>query len=212
MCDDKELLINVIQQSAYLIYPRCEADAEVELTKIEAMGRLCYNSKMSKGRDERDNFLRGLVKKGHHSVIEHGSISFILTTSRAVSHQLVRHRIGIAISQQSQRYIDLSKNPVDVIAPIPVIDDENVYNKWYNSVEEDIKTYRYLRDSGLEPQRARSVLPNCVATKIGITCNMREMLHIIKLRTSNGADPAIRDLISKVEVIAKIIFNPIFDN
>ena len=43
----------------------------------------------------------------------------MLTIPRSISHKIVRHRIGVAYSQQSQRYVDLSKEPLKVVAPVP---------------------------------------------------------------------------------------------
>ena len=71
------------------------------------MARNYYNSPMSNNKAARDDFISKLVKAGHESVIEHVSVSFMLTVPRSISHQIVRHRIDVAYSQQSQRYIDL---------------------------------------------------------------------------------------------------------
>ena len=109
-------MIEIIKSSAELVG---EYEPEKYLLKIERIARNCYNSPLSESADARNDFISKLVKAGHESVIEHVSVSFMLTVSRSISHQIVRHRVGLAFLQQSQRYIDLSKEPLKVIAPVP---------------------------------------------------------------------------------------------
>src|SRR5687767_13952217 len=48
----------------------------------------------------------GVIESGHGSTIEHIVFTFgISGVSRTLSHQLVRHRAGVAFDQQSQRYV-----------------------------------------------------------------------------------------------------------
>ncbi|MBR0044164.1 MAG: FAD-dependent thymidylate synthase, partial [Synergistaceae bacterium] len=119
-----------------------------DLIKIERMARNCYNSPLSESADARNEFISKLVKAGHESVIEHVSVSFMLTVPRSISHQIVRHRIGVAYSQQSQRYIDLSKEPLKVIAPVPELDAIDLI-LWRQSVEFSAEIYNKLIASGV---------------------------------------------------------------
>ena len=49
---------------------------------------------------------RSVIESGHGSTIEHVVFTFAITgVSRTLSHQLVRHRAGVAFDQQSQRYV-----------------------------------------------------------------------------------------------------------
>ena len=112
------------------------------------------------------------IKLVGDSVIEHASVSFMLTVLRSISHQIVRHRIGVAYSQQSQRYIDLSKEPLKVIAPTPELNASDLI-LWRQAVEFSAETYNKLIASGVRPQQAHSVLPKCTATKLGMTTNLR---------------------------------------
>ena len=71
---------------------------------IESAGRTCYQSKSKDGQVGR--LIRALIKSGHESVLEHGYATFrISEVSRALTHQLVRHRL-CSFSQQSQRYVN----------------------------------------------------------------------------------------------------------
>ena len=51
-----------------------------------------------------------VIESGHGSTIEHVVFTFAITgASRTLSHQLVRHRAGVAFDQQSQRYVTYKK-------------------------------------------------------------------------------------------------------
>jgi thymidylate synthase (FAD) len=73
---------------------------------IEQAGRTCYLSFDRMEEDSAADFIRRLIKVGHESPLEHAYATFrIRNCSRAMTHQLVRHRL-MAISQQSQRYVN----------------------------------------------------------------------------------------------------------
>ena len=200
-------MIEIIKSSAELVG---DYEPEKDLIKIERMARNCYNSPMSDNAQARGEFISKLVKAGHESVIEHVSVSFMLTVPRSISHQIVRHRIGVAYSQQSQRYIDLSKEPLKVVAPVPELNASELV-LWRESVEFAALTYNKLITAGVRPQQARSVLPNCTAVKLGMTANLRAWRHILKERYLNQrADPAIREVMSQVAAKLKEIYPPVF--
>lgn len=75
----------------------------------EIAGRVCYMSFEKPRPGGNKTYLDHIKEVGHGSVLEHPSWSFIIEgVSRSLSHELVRHRAGIAISQLSQRYVDES--------------------------------------------------------------------------------------------------------
>ena len=86
------------------------------LDVIEQAGRTCYKSENKITDGSARDFVRGIIKRGHESVIEHCVITVKIYCSRACSHQLVRHRIA-AYSQESQRYCDYGKLGLQVICP-----------------------------------------------------------------------------------------------
>lgn len=77
-------------------------------------GKLCYKS-LSEGKNLNitkvrsiEGNLRGCFDVGHGSIFEHVMFNFIISDcSRVFTHELVRHRIGTAFSQNSGRYIRL---------------------------------------------------------------------------------------------------------
>ena len=81
----------------------------------EFAGRLCYrswepglNPNVTRVRTDQTAYLTNILASMHGSVLEHVSFSFVLhNVSRVATHELVRHRPGVAISQESLRFVRL---------------------------------------------------------------------------------------------------------
>ena len=169
------------------------------LRKIERCGRICYRSEGNITSDSYKGFLRGLIKRGHLSDIEHGSVTAMITCDRGVSHEIVRHRIG-SYSQESTRYVNY-KEGIEVIKPCfwdtekpKEYNDFIRYQEWAKIMEYIEKSYKYLIEIGAKPEEARAILPNSLKTEIAVTYNFREWRHFIELRGSKGAHPQIRQI------------------
>lgn len=83
--------MKIIEPSVELVD---DFDAVAIMKKIERAGRVCYKSEGNIKDDSAEKFIRGIIKRGHESVIEHASISFKIICDRGVTHELVRHRIA----------------------------------------------------------------------------------------------------------------------
>ena len=154
-----------------------------------------------------------LKESGHTSVLEHVKFTFAIDgVSRALSHQLVRHRLA-SYSQQSQRYVNLEMRfDLDefVIPPKIKKNEEACIN--YVSILSDIKgTYNKLIALGIEPEDARYVLPNASKTRIVMTMNCVALLHFFGLRSCALAQWEIRNLSNILLKICKdklpVVFN-----
>ena len=154
---------------------------------LEHAGRVCYRSA---GRGDPGRFLRARVREGHESIIEHATATFEISgISRACSHQLVRHRVA-SYSQESQRYVSMS-DPEWVLPPA-VEGDPKARAIWDGFAEEVKTTYQALRELGVRKEDARFALPNAAATRIVVTMNFRELLHVFRIRISPAAQWEIR--------------------
>ena len=72
----------------------------------EIAGRACYMS-FGKGRKSNQEYIENILSSKHGSVHEHAVWNLLITgVSRALTHELVRHRAGFGYSQLSQRYVD----------------------------------------------------------------------------------------------------------
>jgi len=142
--------------------------------------------------DEVGRLLRVILGSGHHSALEHASLTFAVEgISRACSHQLVRHRLA-SYNQQSQRYVRY--DTVEFIRPPSIEETPGAADVFDELVGETNEAYRRLLELGVEAEDARYVLAQAVETKIVVTMNVREMLHFFTLRCCNRAQWEIRNL------------------
>lgn len=152
---------------------------------IEYAGRMCYRSQGGGTPQATARFIQKRVQEGHESIIEHSSASFEVSgISRACSHQLVRHRLA-SFSQESQRYVDMS-DPEWVIPP-DVAANPEALSIWEDSLSQIQEAYRQLRALGIQKEDARFLLPNAAATRLIMTANFRELLHLFRIRISPHA-------------------------
>lgn len=164
-----------------------------ELTeKIEIAGRVCYQSE-PKGDPEK--FIRMIIKRGHESVLEHGSLTFKLRTNRAIANEIVRHRLA-SYSQESTRYVKY-----DDIEFIPCDRLGKTYGE--DMLLRFESAYKFLIDQEFKPEEARDILPNATATTLVMTMNFRELRHFLKLRLDKAAHPQIRELAGMILDIIK---------
>lgn len=131
-----------------------------------------------------------LIKRGHESVLEHASITVRFVCDRSISHEIVRHRLA-SYSQESQRYVRYNG---DIEFINPRMPNAKAYEAWQELCERAEETYKELLSYGVQPQQARSVLPNSTKTEIIMTANLREWRHFLKLRTAKAAHPQMREL------------------
>ncbi len=155
---------------------------------IEQAGRTCYLSFDRIDEDSDKSFIQRLITMGHESPLEHAYATFrISNCSRAMTHQLVRHRL-LAVSQQSQRYV--SEDGFSYVVPDSI--DPKHIDDFHNDMKTIQQMYAKWRSRGLRKEDARFVLPNACTSEIVISANFREYRHIFKLRMSTKAQWEIR--------------------
>jgi thymidylate synthase (FAD) len=193
---------------------------------IASAAKLCYATDTSDILEqepaESEKFVAMLRRLGHLSPIEHASFTFYLEgVSRALTHQLVRHRLA-SYSQRSQRYV--AHEEFDYVVP-PQIEGKQVEDggKAVDAVayfDETMKIiaerYKKLnealgRKSESSNEDARYVLPNACETKIFVTMNARELLHFIEERTCSRAQWEIRGVANRMLEILKEKSPAVFD-
>ena len=183
---------------------------------VVAAIRQCYSSvgaeelKEKTKKEVRERLINQVVESGHTSTIEHAVFTFAIEgISRACSHQLVRHRIA-SFSQQSQRYVDLSRNRLNYITP-PMLTGNKEIEKEYKKTMKLIEAqYKKMIELGIKPEDARYILPNACETKIVVTMNARSLHNFFRERCCTRAQWEIRQLanlmLKEVKKIAPIIF------
>lgn len=179
-------------------------------------GKLCYNSfeaglnpNVSKVREDSREYLDNILKSGHGSVLEHANFSFIFSNvSRVLTHELVRHRAGCAMSQESLRYV----RPTELKFWMPTILSKNMKGSrmiteiieeieaMYSKLEDiyAIKDMKNFDEKKKLTSALRRILPQGMGTAILFTMNLRAARHIIQLRTARHAEEEIRILFDEV--------------
>jgi len=195
-----------------------DAKAAAEVLN-EVAGRTCYMS-FGKGRKSNRDYLDNILSSKHGSVLDHAIWNLLITgVSRALTHELVRHRAGFGYSQLSQRYVDESE--ARYVVPPLYQENETLRGKWQQTIECIRKAYAELADATTEyvqekhpemsprdrrkwaRQAARSILPNACETKIFVTGNARAWRHFLELRGSPHADTEIRLLAVEICKVLK---------
>lgn len=169
-----------------------------------AAGNSCYSERSSADivdNIESEKVLSRIVGMGHHSVIEHAVFTFSVEgVSRALTHQLVRHRVA-SFSQQSQRYV--SMGAASYVTPHTVEDDGEASKVFDETMDAIWDAYRRLEELGIPPEDARYLLPNGCTTNITVTMNARELLHFFSLRCCNRAQWEIREMADRMLEICR---------
>ncbi|MHC4293442.1 MAG: FAD-dependent thymidylate synthase [Planctomycetota bacterium] len=166
---------------------------------IEEAGRTCYQSFDKMGNGTQGGFIERLIKMGHESPLEHAYATFrIKNCSRAMTHQLVRHRL-MAVCQQSQRYVD--EENFSYVVP------ESIRQEHLDDFHKDMETIRQMyqkwRGRDLRKEDARFVLPNACTSEIVVSANLREWRHILKLRMSSKAQWEIRKACQRILLVLR---------
>ena len=207
--------------------------------KLEKIGRVCYKSENKITNNSYVSFLQKIIDSKHYSILEHESISIHITCDRAISHQIVRHRIA-SYSQESQIYCNYKNNKfsnnITYILPYQfylIIDNINMidtiylnfkYKKiinpiiqefivWYETCNLIEETYLNLIDKNTKAGFARNILINSVKTELIMTMNLRMWRHFITTRITKDNHIQIIEITTLINNELKkqlpIIFNNI---
>jgi len=180
-----------------------EVNFEDPIVSLATIANTCYSTlslddnkeKFTQNREKAKKLVKNLIKSGHHSVLEHVTLTIEFTGSRAFTHQLVRHRLA-SYTQRSQRYCD-EKNFNNYI-PQSILKNEKAL-KIFNSLLSNIESvYTDLQKLGIPNEDARYILPNSCMSTIICTVNLRELLHMFQERLCYRAQDEIRDAFEDV--------------
>lgn len=210
-----------------------ETDAEEDGEKlIEIEGRLCYkafgaglNPNVTRIREGNKEYLQNIVKQAHGSVAEHVMVNFIFhNVSRVFTHELVRHRVGTAISQESMRYVRVGEMPMMI--PSCFEKDEWATKQIKEIVEflgekSALFAHHFALDEPATPFAKKKEITSAmrrftategVATSIGWSANLRTIKNILPLRTHPSAEEEIRLVFDEVGRIAKETYSNLYDD
>lgn len=167
-----------------------------------------------------------------NSVLEHVNLSFLFYgVSRSLTHELVRHRAGMAFSQVSQRYVDgkslrfverpeYAADPgmhiefeqrIDFFAAEYKLMTDMLYQKQTAGLPELVGEHKTDLRKKIN-QCARSLLPNETEAPIVVTMNGRALRHVLEMRAAAPAETEIRKLFAGVFTVAKEVVPILLDD
>lgn len=193
------------------------SDAEI---LSEVMSRTCYNSfkiglnpNITKIREGNKKHLANIINVGHGSVLEHAVLNFVFVdVSRVFTHELVRHRAGVAISQQSMRFVRLQNLKAWIPSCFKQTPIEEKMIQVFEDLEgiqvelsqmTDIDNEKSFKKKKTLTSAFRRMAPIGVATTIGWSCNFRALRFVLEQRTHPSAEEEIRLVFNKVWDIVK---------
>jgi thymidylate synthase (FAD) len=165
-------------------------------------------------RQQMEEFVQKYLATGHTSPLQQVWFEFAVAgVSRALTHQLVRHHVGISFEQQSQRYVKLGR--IDdykrFVVPPSIAKKPEALQKFNNALHYLENVYADLLVDGIPAEDARYLLPNATASNLKISVNLAEFQHICDIRLCMRAQWEFRHLVMKMrtEIVKKFpIFAP----
>jgi thymidylate synthase (FAD) len=185
---------------------------------VASAAKLCYaeqtDNLFNQDHGQAQAFVKKLRSMGHLSPTEHAVFTFYIEgVSRALSHQLVRHRLA-SYSQRSQRYVKHAQFdyvvPPSLIGHVVVDDGLAMPAEEYFKETMEIIAQRYARlvealgnKGETSNEDARYVLPNACETKLFVTMNARQLYHFLEERLCERAQWEIRGVAEKMLALVK---------
>jgi thymidylate synthase (FAD) len=188
----------------------------------ELAGRLCYrswepglNPNVTKVRTDQTAYLQNILSSLHGSVLEHLNFGFVLhNCSRVFTHELIRHRPGVAISQESLRFVRIQDIPFWI--PEWAKGDEELMKR-ASELLEQMEAFQYwmadhfglddegvpFHDKKVKTSFMRRFAPDGIATGLVWTANVRTLRHTIEARTAPGAEEEIRLVFDKIGALMR---------
>ena len=188
-----------------------QIDTKEALNKLYTACRTCYNAGKPEDmyatvdetpEENKIKLLSAVIRSGHHSVLEHQTLTFFISgVSRALTHQLVRHRIA-SYSQQSQRYCEFKDGHFDYVVSNKIQNNPEALEIFENMMRQDAEAYEKLIQLGLPAEDARSVLPQACCSNIVVSMNIRSFMHFCNERLCTCAQLEIRQLAQEMAKVA----------
>src|SRR5260221_1332401 len=148
--------------------------------------------------EKQQKLIQSVIESGHGSTIEHIVFTFAISgVSRTLSHQLVRHRAGVAFDQQSQRYVKY-KGAATMLPHSIAEGDADLRERYEEQVDGALELYGEMLQAGVPGEDARFVFPNATRANLVMTTNLRALIHMSGLRVCTMAQWGIRRLFQPI--------------
>lgn len=178
------------------------------LKTIWVAARTCYSPlspiELMEQEPSTDDMLRmaeHIIKSKHLSVLEHCTMTFaVKDVSRTLLAQYSRHRIGVSLSVQSQRYVSEQSvkkagGMFDFVLPPGVADHPESKEAFLAAMEKTQEAYDRLIELGVKKEDARFVLPGSAGTNFVTSLNLRSFFDVYDKRVkTSGAQWEIKQM------------------
>ena len=181
----------------------------------DAEQTMIYCARVSSNNQDNPNIsklIKYCLDHKHWSIFETASLTVEITTSRAISAQILRHR-SFTFQEFSQRYAEAqkyvtyearrqdNKNRQNSIADMTPEDE-----KWFYETQQAIhsncdRLYRQALKRGIAKEQARFLLPMSTQTKLYMTGNIRSWIHYLDVRADISTQKEHRDIANQIKSI-----------
>ncbi|MGI6075881.1 MAG: FAD-dependent thymidylate synthase [Pyramidobacter sp.] len=182
------------------------------LRAIWTAGRTCHSAmapqdifQLDESESKMLKLVDFLVKSKHLSTLEHCSATYAVKgVSRTLLAQYSRHRIGVSLSVQSQRYVseNTEKNGgriFDYVTPPSIAADPERTEQYRDAMANAQMCYDSLIALGVPMEDARFVLPGGICTNFVTTVNLRSLMDVYEKRVLvPGAQWEVREMVRRM--------------
>ena len=175
-------------------------------TGIVNAARVSFGKRIDSIEDKDRKLIKYLLEHEHGTPFEHNSLTFLVKCPIFVARQWMRHRIA-SFNEISGRYVEVKE---EFYIPKNCGYEEHSKVVFTKAMKDSFKHYQELLKAGVCREQARAVLPLATYTEYYFTCNLRALLHFIKLRDHDGAQWEIQQYAKILKEIAKNIFPETF--
>ncbi len=175
-----------------------------DLAHMSAEELVIYMARVSSPKNQYNTLtapklLKFLLREGHFSPFQMVAVSLEVETTRAISHQLIRHR-SLNVQEYSGRYAVMPETPIQQECRLQdhqnrqkslETDDPEVHAFWKKAQDEvwnvTRNNYEAALKKGIAKEVARSLLPEgLIESRLYITATLRDMMFYLKQRLGNG--------------------------
>lgn len=185
------------------------------MKNLERACRTCYRSEDKITEESYRTLLKNCINRGHESILEHEKITVRMTCDIGVYKDLTRHRLA-SFSIESTRYCNYGKdkfdNQIKFIKPVNIIENTKLYDEWKKCCEEIENHYIEMSKDGATPDQMRMILPHSTSAQVTMTADIREWKHILSLRCTKHAHPAVEQVMIPLLLKFKENMPEIFEN
>jgi thymidylate synthase (FAD) len=164
-------------------------------------------------KEEAEETVADLLKSFLNSPLEFATINlFWENVPIFILRELIRHRIGWSYAERSLRFYDVADTDIDETTNMdyfPSLDDSvadegaaiSTEDLWRNTIDQQLDTYKWLKDHGASAQDARTVVGVWFPTNLQTACSFRALRDMMALRLSSQAHPAWKDAAKQIKAI-----------